>query len=255
MIDALCHILNPKLRLPANPNGRHLWPHPNPGEASCCSPSSEIGKTPLHHAVKGKNPDAIRILRYFGAQVDAKDREGRTPLYRACYFEYPECITALMEIGPNLGDPPNPDTVDEEGTPALLNAFGFHDIVDSLQALLDAAPTINVDATDIAGRTALHVAVYKKNSQAVKLLLAHNADVTLETNAGGTPFSRAFAHQHYEIVEIFIKDNPEISARSLTFSSEDSLSPWQAQSSKRWDTGPHVEPFARSYRRGSRSYP
>ncbi|WP_394796561.1 ankyrin repeat domain-containing protein [Armatimonas sp.] len=65
------------------------------------------GATPLHEAVWGDaaNPTAVRTLLELGAEVDAVDEVGRTPLH--CALPYAtECIPLLLAAG---ADPLRPD--------------------------------------------------------------------------------------------------------------------------------------------------
>lgn len=169
--------------LPANPNGIHLRDHPDPSKAPCCS--SPLGKTPLHHAVKGNKPDSIRVLRTRGANVNAKDHRGRTALYRACYLEYPECITALLEIGPELGFPADTNAVGPKGASALHVSFGYSNSA-SLRALLEGAPSVDINAVDDDGRTGLMSAARTDNIDIVATILSYNPDLSIKDLSGKT---------------------------------------------------------------------
>jgi hypothetical protein len=72
--------------------------------ASCnaCSPVQMW--TPLHAAAYGGNKDAVRILVAKGADVDAVEANGATPIDIAKKFENDECLEIMGEETPGLDD-------------------------------------------------------------------------------------------------------------------------------------------------------
>ena len=52
------------------------------------------------------------------------------------------------------------------------------------------------------GATALHLAVYKKNSEVVRMLLMHGADKTIKDSRGNTPLQMAEMLGNQEIVKL-----------------------------------------------------
>lgn len=59
----------------------------------------EHGETPLHHAAKYGETEAMRVLLDAGAQVDARNVEGATPLLLAASFGGPEAVRLLLARG------------------------------------------------------------------------------------------------------------------------------------------------------------
>jgi len=57
------------------------------------------GSTPLHYAVILANMDVIKLLISNGADVNAKDKEGRTPLSWAKDLENNELVDLLRKHG------------------------------------------------------------------------------------------------------------------------------------------------------------
>ncbi|HXL01820.1 MAG TPA: ankyrin repeat domain-containing protein [Candidatus Atribacteria bacterium] len=61
----------------------------------------ENGMTPLMHAAgANQNPEVIKVLLEAGAEVNARDEDGWTPLMQAaCFNQNPEVIKVLLEAG------------------------------------------------------------------------------------------------------------------------------------------------------------
>lgn len=74
-----------------------------------------IGTTPLHLA---SQPEIVRLLVSHGAQVNARDRELRTPLHYAVAYERRDAVELLLSSGAD------PNVVDRDGKTALDFALG-----------------------------------------------------------------------------------------------------------------------------------
>ena len=73
----------------------------------------------------------------------------------------------------------------------------------ALQLLKDA-PTIDVNAQDVGGMTALHYAVMYEKEAVVKALLAHeDIKPSLKNKQGETPLDIALATHNAAIIEMF----------------------------------------------------
>ncbi len=55
-------------------------------------------RTPLLRAVEGGNPSGLRILLAHGADIDAKDHLGRTPLYMAVQYGSVDVVNLVLEM-------------------------------------------------------------------------------------------------------------------------------------------------------------
>ena len=78
------------MKVPRGPDGR-------------CDPGAR-GATPLHRATTGKNADpaAAAALLAAGADADARDERGRTPLHRAAHNPDPAVVAALLKAGADV---------------------------------------------------------------------------------------------------------------------------------------------------------
>lgn len=117
-------------------------------------------RTPLHHAAARNRLRMVRLLLELGADPNAMDATGATPLTTASQERAdPDIIAALLEAGARLD---------------FLTAIntGRHDEAEAM--LRDDPARIGPDGADTV---ALHLAVNKKNVGAIRWLLSHGVAV------------------------------------------------------------------------------
>ena len=100
--------------------------------AHCVNSQTELGHTPLLWAAKRGKCGVVELLISKGANVDAKDHKGRTPLAWAVYGGYGKpvhvkCAEILIQNGADV------NAVDEDGlTPLSYPTVGNKDITEML---------------------------------------------------------------------------------------------------------------------------
>ena len=118
--------------------------------------SDDLGATALHAAAWHGEAGCVRALLDVGAEVDARDECGRSPLFQAC----------------RCGGGGGGGTSSRDGCKAVGE-------------LLAAGADVNAASDD--GETGLYQACRYGNTKAVHLLLRHDADETARCDLGKTP--------------------------------------------------------------------
>ena len=140
------------------------------------------GQTPLHAAAGGKKdcPEVCEILLKHGAKMDALDEDGNQPLQWACKRGHVETGNLLLSCGADT------NAVNKCGqTPLHTAASGESDCPEMCVILLKQ--DARIDAVDEDGNQPLHLASKQGHAKAVNLLLSHSADVRASDGNGHSP--------------------------------------------------------------------
>jgi len=152
------------------------------------------GCTPLHCAARYGHKEVAELLIAKGADINAKDTQGRTPIDLAINQGRKEMAKLLVSRGGDVS----------------LHTAAYIGDLQRVQKLIDGGA--NVDANDQKGQTALHYAAKSGQVAAAKLLIDNGADV----NAGEwTPLQEAAYHSR-EMVELLLAKGADINAGRWT---------------------------------------
>jgi ankyrin repeat protein len=136
-------------------------------------------ETPLMHAARAGNVDAVNMLLLAGAQVNARESwNGQSPIQWAAAEGHGAVVEALIAGGADIRQRSN------AGTTPLMFAVRKGDMR-SVQALLAAGADVNEKRVDFA--TPLLVAIINGHEDLVDLLLDKGADPNIE--GGSTDLS------------------------------------------------------------------
>ena len=136
------------------------------------------GKTPLltlciaWHDDAGDRVGCFKLLRDAGANLEATDRLGRTPLHCAATAGKPDLLSLLIQAGVNV-----------EAVDRYANATALHDaasssergVVDCVELLLAAGA--DMDARDTSGRRPFDIALTDNCPRLFPLFLRAGAEV------------------------------------------------------------------------------
>ena len=174
------------------------------------------GYTPLHMASRSGNVEVVQILLDAGSDIEAKDRDGRTPLHSAMLgsidailmkldpvrFAWPiACPDKMIRFLLKAGSDVNAEDIYNLTPLHLASDAGNVDIV---RILLDEVSNVNVNAKDIYGYTPLHEAVLCNNVEIARILIAEGSDIEARNDDGQTPLQIALKYGHVDIGRILL---------------------------------------------------
>jgi len=184
----------------------------------CLNMQNELRQTPLHLAVLTNQPNLVRKLVTWGANLEIRDRNGNTPLHCACANGNIDCVQALtvplsseekeMYLPferPQRQIPQNFDMKNYEGESclhAVLNAPSSEIQVLLLKYLVDIGHADINCMEGKSGRTLLHNAAETRNLSLLSFLLEHSSlRIDARTYAGQTPLWLAHCRGFSDVTE------------------------------------------------------
>lgn len=167
----------------------------------------ERGETPLHTAAfwGGGRKYIAELLLARGADVNARDTHGFTPLYVAAAQNNAEVAELLLARGADV------NAKAKNGWTPLFGAVSKGN-TGIAKTLLDKGADIKYK--DEYGLTLLYYAASKGKKVMVELLLAKGADVNAVTVNGTTPLQQAVKGGHTDVAEL-LREHPVRQARLL----------------------------------------
>ena len=176
------------------------------------------GRTALHAASQADAGEVVRVLvNKFGAEVEAGDGRGSTALHWAARRGAETAAEVLAEAGASLSA-----TTDEGWTPLHLAVEAGHT---SLATRL-AARGGGVDRPDKSGVTPLRLAVNTGNAAVTEYFLSRCTDdaprlVAGDVVSGVSLLDLAVLRKHSEVVEVLLRHGARATARTLSTALKD----------------------------------
>jgi ankyrin repeat protein len=156
---------------------------------------NRFGKTPLHTAAEKGQTELVAALLKAGANARTASVNDRvTALMAASYAGHADIVTALLAAGADAA------ALDRMNKPAILYAAGQGQTA-ALQRLLDHGVAVNTAYAH--GLTALMWAAGQGHVEATRLLLARGADMSLKDDRGLTAADMARQGGHSAALALF----------------------------------------------------
>ncbi|MEW6614509.1 MAG: ankyrin repeat domain-containing protein [Thermodesulfobacteriota bacterium] len=152
----------------------------------------------LHDAAEHGDIEKARSLLNKGANVNARDSKGNTPLHVAAKYGKKDIALLLIEKGANVNAKDN----DEYGITPLDDAVnnGYKEVA---QLLIEKGANVNAKKRNTW--TALHDAAFGGKKDIVFLLIEKGANVNEKTGVGDTPLHMAAYNGHKDAALLLIE--------------------------------------------------
>ena len=162
----------------------------------------EPAGTALHQAVRQDEVQAVERLLAQGADVNATDEYGRTPLHLA---DDPKIAEMLLAKGASLNAPDNTGN-----TP--LHIAAVYGNVEVMKLLIVKGAEVNARAP-VSGWTPLHSAALQGQLEAAKVLLAAGADPNAKASLGDTPLHFGAMKGYDQLVALLLDKGADVNAK------------------------------------------
>ena len=166
--------------------------------------NDEYGNTPLHIAAFKADLEVVRLFLHRGANIKAKDSNGNTALHSASNRGHLKVVEVLLAKGAEI------EAKDSNGNTPLH----FASMCGRLKVaglLLDKGAEVN--ANDKYENTPLHYACSQGNSEVVSLLLDKNGKIEAKNEGESTPLHFAASKGNLLILELLVKCRADVTAR------------------------------------------
>ena len=161
------------------------------------------GNTALHYAVEWGLKKAALSLIEKGANPEAKNANGETPLFSAAKTNDPAMTALIVKGGSSI------KARDNFGSSPLHTAVRW-DADASVRELVRLG--IDVNAQNVAGKSTLSEAVLAGKLSTAKLLIDSGADINASDNTGRTILMDAIRSRNADVIAMLLsnKANPQI---------------------------------------------
>ena len=163
--------------------------------------------TPLIVACIDGNVKLIDTLVKHGAKIDQVVPVVGTPLHAAIERGQKQAAEKLLQLGLP------PDTIDTNGITPLMKAIEFERI-EIAELLLKYGANVSLEHPK-TGRPPLHRAAARNETEMLKLLLAHGADINQCTSQGSTALHLAATFGSADAIDLLCTKNGKVNIQNV----------------------------------------
>ena len=172
-------------------------------------------------AQKGDLEGVKTLIGQNSELVNAKDKDGRTPLHWACRGVHLEVVKFLVDKGADVNAADSNKVVP-------LHSLGVRNSTKAIELLLAKGAVIN--AKDYGGNTALHFAAIYNAADAAALLIDKGADIESRDNYQRTPLILCARERGGpETTRVLLKAGADVKARDKFQASSLDLAAWRGK--------------------------
>jgi len=180
--------VEPVAEVPAQPSSPPPEAKPVEPVAEDAQPEPSTAKAPaisIHDAAAAGDIDAVK--QHIAAGADVNENVLSTPLHAAALNGHKEIAELLIAKGADV------DAKDALGNTPLYNTISFNAALDGYKEIAELLihNSADVNAQDKNGNTPLHEAATSGLKEVVELLIANGADVNAKKKFGRTPLHGA----------------------------------------------------------------
>ncbi|KAF3422214.1 hypothetical protein E2986_02757 [Frieseomelitta varia] len=159
---------------------------------------NNYGRAPIHWAASRGNTEIIEMLIQAKCDIEAKDKFGMRPLHMAARYGHRDAVKMLINAGASVS------AVNKKQHTLLMCAAQGNN-VHVVEYLAEAVESLNGDATDCTGATALHHAASAGHPTMITALAnVPRIELNARDKKGQTPVHYACTQEHLEAVEVLI---------------------------------------------------
>lgn len=169
------------------------------GEVDVTLADEEHKNTALHMACVMGEMDIIERIIMLGANINAQNVHGETPLMAAMNYNEPKVALLMLHFNPDV------NLRDNKGVTALMRAIRME--CEDRRKLVDTIIRLGADvnAQDNYGVAAIHIAIGCKEPKILRRLLENGADPTVAAFDTTRPLQYATDGGHPEMIELLFE--------------------------------------------------